>query len=402
MTDALVNMKRKELALSSLLEITQAINNNLPEEALYKIYHFTLRGNLNIQRLALFVAEEGQWACKAFFGLPPHIAEQPLEVQLFASSRQVSPLSAAQKEAGFADFELLIPIHHKQNLLALVLASPMPHEEIDTSFVQTLTNIIIVAIENKKLAQKQVQQELLQKELAIARQVQQRLFPKQLPDTPRLQAEAYYQPHSSVGGDYYDFIELSEEEFLFCIADVSGKGMAAALMMSNFQASLRTLARQTKDLVAIVEELNYLLHATTEGEHFITFFVAIYQRAAGRISYINAGHNPPLLLLPEGSVQRLDKGTTVLGIFSPLPFIEKAEIQAPEAFLLFSYTDGLNETINEADEQFGEERIIDLLRQYAHHSPATLQKALINQLHDFRGTVPFGDDITLFLLKVAP
>jgi sigma-B regulation protein RsbU (phosphoserine phosphatase) len=399
MTDALVNMKRKELALSSLLEITQAINNNLPEEALYKIYHFTLRGNLNIQRLALFVAEEGHWACKAFFGVAAQVIAQPFALALFAEAKDIGPLSSAQKEAGFADFELLIPIYHKQSLLALVLASPTRQEEIDTSFVQTLTNIIIVAIENKKLAKKQVQQELFQKELAIARQVQQRLFPKHLPNSPQLQAEAYYQPHSSVGGDYYDFIRLSEEEFLFCIADVSGKGMAAALMMSNFQASLRTLARQTKDLVAMVEELNYLLHDTTEGEHFITFFVAIYHRQEGRLSYINAGHNPPLLLFPQGELQKLEKGTTVLGIFSPLPFIEKAELQVPGSFLLFSYTDGLNETINEADEQFGDERLMDFLHRHAHHSPAALQKALIAELQDFKGSMPYSDDITLFLLK---
>src|SRR5690606_33837514 len=144
------------------------------------------------------------------------------------------------------------------------------------SFVQTFTSIIVVAIENKKLARKELEQEVFRKELEIAREVQSMLFPKELPDTDKVRAFASYLPHHTIGGDYYDYIQQDENNFLVCIADVSGKGIPASLLMSNFQASLRTLVRQTNDLKQIVNELNFVIKANAKGERFITFFVAAF------------------------------------------------------------------------------------------------------------------------------
>ena len=134
-------------------------------------------------------------------------------------------------------------------------------------FIQALSNIIIVAIENKKLANKQLAQEAFRKELEIASDVQQFLFPESLPNTDILKVEASYLPHDIVGGDYYDYIPINKNQFLICIADVSGKGIAAALMMSNFQASLRTLCfSQTPNLTDIIEALNFQVLENTKGE----------------------------------------------------------------------------------------------------------------------------------------
>src|SRR5690606_1346513 len=125
---------------------------------------------------------------------------------------------------------------------------------------------------------------------------------------------ASYFPHQTVGGDYYDYVRLPEDKFLVCIADVSGKGIPAALLMSNFQASLQALVRQTTDLDYIIRELNFLVKQNSGGERFITFFAAIYDLKKRRLTYINAGHNPPLLI-SGGKILLLEQGTTVLGAF---------------------------------------------------------------------------------------
>jgi sigma-B regulation protein RsbU (phosphoserine phosphatase) len=392
-------LQRKELALSALLEVTQAINNNMAEDFLYRIYNFTLRGNLSISKMALWVNDFGVWNSKTSFGSKNTTSSDVFATIASQAPQNVSTLSESVFNEIFSDFEIVIPIFHKANALAFVFASGMNGKEVDADFIRTLTNILIVAIENKKLAQKQLEQEALRKELDIAAKVQQRLCPKDLPNTEKLQISAWYAPHSSVGGDYYDFIEISKDKFLLCIADVSGKGIAAAMMMANFQASLRTLARQTDNLKEIVEELNYQVLQNAQGENFITFFVATYQYSNQQFSYINAGHNPPFLAY-QNHLQRLDQGTTVLGIFSPLPFIAEAQIILRDDFFIFAYTDGLSEIINPDDEQFGEERIAKCLQKYSQKDLEVFHSQIIAEINNFKQDMPYPDDITFLSCKI--
>jgi sigma-B regulation protein RsbU (phosphoserine phosphatase) len=303
---------------------------------------------------------------------------------------------------GFEEFDKVIPISHKTTVLAYVLVSSNREskiEDINTSFVQTFTNIIIVAIENKKLARKELAQQAFRKELEIAKEVQSFLFPKNLPDNQRVKIKASYYPHDSIGGDYYDYIKFSNDSFLICIADVSGKGIPAALLMSNFQASLRTLVRQTRDLKQIVEELNYNILDNAKGERFITFFIAIFDLAAGKINYINAGHNPPMLLA-NGEVTMLDKGTTILGVFNKLPFVNQQEVNLSGNSLLFAFTDGLTETSSEEGEEYGSERLQSYLQQQGVDQPEFLHTSLYEELIRFKGKAKFPDDITYWSCRI--
>ena len=221
----------KELELNSLLEITQAINNNLPQESLYKIYDFTIRANLNIKKLALFVLDAA-WECKVNFGTQQNFKKQPFD-QAFLKYDNIT-LIGNLKDSPFSEFSIIIPIAHKDRKLAFIFISgynEAQNEEVNTNFIQALSNILIVAIENKKLARKQLEQEMIRRELEIAGDVQKILFPKNLPNSDGLKVASFYQPHHSIGGDYYDFINVSDHQFLFCIADVSGKGIPAALLM---------------------------------------------------------------------------------------------------------------------------------------------------------------------------
>jgi len=391
----------KEMQLNSVLEITHAINANLPEKSLYKIYDFTLRANLNISKLALYVLDD-QWECKVNFGTGEDYKSRVLDEKFLAIS-SIQKIDQIQGDTTFSEFECVIPVMHKEKKLAFVFAEGKD-VLLNTNFIEALSNIMIVAIENKKLARKEMEQQAreksIQKELDIASSVQKLLFPKELPENEHLNIFASYIPHRNVGGDYYDFIPISNSEFLLCIADVSGKGMAAAILMANFQASLRTIIRRTINLKLITNELNYQVLQSANGESFITFFVAIYNQRNKELRYVNAGHNPPFLMTEEDNIQALEEGTTILGSFKKLPFLNEGVVKDLQEFLLFSYTDGLTEAFDNEDEPFSPERLEEFLKRNHSKLPRDLHKKLLNEVNTFVGDREFGDDITILSCKV--
>jgi len=394
----------KELELNALLEITQAINNNLSEESLYKIYNFTLRSNLNIQKLALFVLDD-DWNCKVSFGTKKHFNKANL-LPAFKTIQDITHLKEFEA-CDFTVFDLIIPVAHKGNTLALVFVGGLEkddyHDDDGIKFIQALSNIIIVAIENKKLVRKQLQQESFRKELEIASDVQQFLFPDKLPNTDILKVEASYLPHDMVGGDYYDYIPINKNQFLICVADVSGKGIPAALMMSNFQASLRTLLRQTPNLTDIVEALNFQVLENTKGEKFITFFGAIYDIRLKTMVYVNAGHNPPILVDKKNGIRLLEDGSTVLGAMHPLPFLNEGFITNLDDFLLFCFTDGVTETVNEEEQEFGLERLMEYFQNEETYTKdlKDIHQDVIVALDNFKGRNSYHDDITILSCRVG-
>lgn len=405
MTELLLKkqVEKKELELNALLEITQAINSNLPEDSLYKIFNFTLRSNLNLRKMALFVLDE-IWNCKAQFGTQKNYAKTRLDdrVKLVKNIHRMAEF----ENCDFDEFDLVIPVAHKTDTLALVFIGKLDeslseHEQAESlKFIQALSNIIIVAIENKKLARKQLEQEAFRKELEIASDVQQFLFPKKLPNSDTLKIEASYLPHDRIGGDYYDYVPINKNQFLICVADVSGKGIPAALMMSNFQASLRTLLRQTPNLTEIVEALNYQVLENTKGEKFITFFGAVYDLTLHTMVYVNAGHNPPLLYTPDQGVRLLEDGCTVLGAMHPLPFMNEGFITNLKNFTLFAYTDGLTETANEAEEEFGLSAVQAYFDKNREKDLKTIHQDIIVALDGFKGRNGYRDDITMLSCRV--
>jgi phosphoserine phosphatase RsbU/P len=396
-------IEKKELEINALLEITQAINSNVPEESLYKIFNFTLRSNLNLKKLVLFVFDE-VWSCKVSFGSKKNYAKIHLDerVKMIKNVHRMTEFENCE----FEEFDLVIPVAHKGETIALVFVGglevqlPAQGGEENLKFIQALSNIILVAIENKKLARRQLEQEAFRKELEIASDVQQFLFPEKLPNTERLKVEASYLPHDLVGGDYYDYIPINKNQFLICVADVSGKGIPAALMMSNFQASLRTLLRQTPNLLEIVEALNFQVLENTKGEKFITFFAAIYDMSVNSMIYVNSGHNPPLLFDKENGLRLLEEGSTVLGAMHPLPFVNEGFIPNLSEFLLFCYTDGLTETINEDGVEFGVNTLIEYFRENSYKDLKTIHQDLIVKLDGFKGRNGYRDDITMLSCRV--
>ena len=390
----------KQLELNALLEVTQAINADVSEASLYKIFQFTLRASLGLERMALYVREDA-WLCKLSFGVKAAAVRSCAWTDQIEAMDRPHRVAAVAALADQTAFDYVVPVCIDRTVRAYVLLgtqADLPDDAL--SFVQALSNVLFVAVDNKRLMGYRLEQEALRREMDIARRVQQQLFPRSLPNQGFLTLQAAYQPHDSVGGDYYDCVELGPDQFLLCVADVSGKGIPAALLMANFQASLRTLVRQTTELPRVVTELNRQICQNSNGEKFITCFLALCDRRTRTLSYVNAGHNPPVLLYDDGTHALLDTGTTVLGVFDELPALETAS-EPLTSSLLFAYTDGIIETFNAAAEPYGLERLLEVLLA-THRAPlAEVHAGVMASLDRFRGQEPFSDDLTMLSARIC-
>ncbi|MEH0155477.1 PP2C family protein-serine/threonine phosphatase [Limibacter armeniacum] len=391
----------KELELSSLFETIDAINGNASEDNLFKLFKLTVTSNPNVKSLLLFVTDDqGDWKCVTSHGSSKDLKEWRLPK---ACLKYTEPSNFDCEEGDFSGFDMIIPVLHKQQSLAYVLIEkepvPATEEKLTVNFIEALANIIIVAVENKKFARREARQREYRKQLEIARNVQSFLFPKELPNGDELSVAASYLPHHTIGGDYYDFIQIDEDRFLMCIADVSGKGIPAAILMSNFQGGVRTLVRQESKLDYIVKELNRLIMENAQGENFITAFLMIYDKSSRTLSYVNAGHNPPFLFR-GGEFGRLEAGTTIIGSFKTLPFLEKGIIENIDDFFVFCFTDGFTETYNDQGEELGDEQLLKFLEANIHLDQQSLHKNMIAHLNTFKGHQAYADDITLLSCRV--
>lgn len=392
----------KDIKLNALLEMTKAINNNVNTSQLLDIYQDILENRLNVGKLVLFSYTE-EWQCILKYGVGEDYNHISFEPELL-SIKEIETISYSNGNLS-KKFEIVIPVYHKHTPLAFVLLGDIDEKKIEMSsaikhlpFIQTLTNVMVVAIENKKLYKTSIQKAAIQKELELAQSMQKMLFPDLLPNIEEVEMNALYLPHQQVGGDYYDLIWINEVEFVFCLADVSGKGVAAALLMSNLQAALRVLLKYTQNLTEIVIDINELIYNNAKTEKFISLFIAKYNIGTRKLSYINAGHNAPILLNNKKSIL-LNKGCTLLGVFNPLPTLETETLLISPQTMLFAYTDGLTDTVNSNNETISEEVIISILEKNIQSNASFINKAIIYYLEEFKAENPFIDDIALLTCK---
>jgi len=235
-------------------------------------------------------------------------------------------------------------------------------------------------------------------ELAIANQVQARLFQQPQPPLATLQYAGACIQARQVGGDYHDFLDLGPDRAGFVIADISGKGMPAALLMANLQANFRSqsaLALQEPE--RMLRSVNQLFHQNTTESSYATLFYADYDDRTRRLRYVNCGHLPPLILRPDGEVERLEPTCTVLGLFKAWDCeLRETGIGAGDTLVL--YTDGVTESFNAADEEFGEQRLVDSLRRYESDPPAAAIARVVEELRAFNPAEQY-DDITLIVAR---
>jgi phosphoserine phosphatase RsbU/P len=349
--------------LDALLNITLSINANAPTEDLLSKYEHILRHNLGIGKILIFKRSD-TWECLLNGGFPKYFEGIDVEARLL----KITDVACSAYELGFEGVDIIIPVYNNNVHLAFIFIGDIEEEGEGMSpvlkhlnFIQTISSIIIVAIENIRLFNESLRQEALKKELELAARMQQALIPdnSHMPKNPKVVVNGFYYPHYEVGGDYYDCIKLSESKTGFCIADVSGKGITAAMLMSNFQASLRALYTHDIYLETLIHKLNSIVTVNAAGEKFITFFVARYDHESGLLEYINAAHNPPVLYnTVTGAVHYLKASCVGLGMLDEVPTVRKTEIFIKENSKLVCYTDGLSELKGANGKDIGTEPII--------------------------------------------
>lgn len=404
MSNKKINGKGHEPRLNLLLEVTKAINDNYSREQLIRIFESILLKNLRIPRYEVYSVESRS---RLFKELSHGLDDESVIKSEFDVERYLHQLENLHEiiyvKDSFLDlFDVLIPVYHKNQTLAYIIAGwdddGNDYYEDDLKFIQALANIIYVAFENKKLAKQRLEQESLRKELELASHMQQMLLPTELPQTSEITVDAIYKSHAEVGGDYYDFFQLNEHEYALCVADVSGKGVSAALLMSNFQANVRALFSYVPTLEELAHILNAKVMSSAKGEKFITAFLGKYNLKKRELKYINAGHNPPVIVR-DGKLELLKEGCLGLGMLDELPFVKMKREPIPLNTLLICYTDGLTELENKEENLFGIESLMEIIRDNRDCDIPDLLQNIITQLNTFRGEMEYKDDIALMACK---
>lgn len=392
----------KQLQVKSLLAISQAINNNIPAPDLFNMYRNFLGWEMGIQKMALFIRDQDEWICAAKINAPDEVNQEDFSntILKFKRTERIDKKTFPI----LASFDVIIPVYHKDYPISFVLIGEC--EEGDDfynkiQFITTITNITSVAIENKRLFNQQIAQERLNREMELASEVQHRLIPDHQPVEEGFELASIYKPHFNIGGDYFDYIPIGSDKVLICIADISGKGISAALLMSNFQAFLQSAAAHYTDLDDIVRKLNTTVQKITNSERFLTLFIMEYNKLSGDIKYINAGHHAPFLI-SEGKIHRLDKGCTVIGALEELPFVETGSTTLTNEALLFMYTDGLTDLKNDEGDFLDEQMLSSFLVQNIELSPTALNNRLMTLVDEFKENQEYPDDIAILTGKMCP
>jgi sigma-B regulation protein RsbU (phosphoserine phosphatase) len=309
--------------------------------------------------------------------------------------------------------QLLLPLGSKSRLLGIISLgqklSEEPYSRFDLQLLRSVATQTGLALENSRLtktvAMEMAQREKLNREIEIAREVQERLFPQRLPVIAGIDYYGACRPALGVGGDYYDFLTLANGDLGVAIGDVSGKGIAAALLMASLQASLRGQALMgPASLAQLMTNVNQLVYEATPINRYATFFYGQFHRESGLFRYVNAGHNPPIILRyhPDTTVHviRLETGGPVVGLFPGAPYQEGSLILQP-GDLFLGFTDGISEAMNKDEEEWGEERLIPAVAAHARERAVDIVPGLIADADRFVSGAPQHDDMTLVVLKVG-
>jgi serine phosphatase RsbU (regulator of sigma subunit) len=307
-----------------------------------------------------------------------------------------------------------VALRTRDEIFGLLLVGPPVDRDAfstaDKRLFEACAGQFALIVENARLTERVVEQEKFRRDVALAAEVQKRLLPEKSPESATSSLGAFTLPVRSVGGDYYDFLNVGDHRLGIALADVAGKGIAAALVMAVVHASLRILAAEGNiSLTELAAKMNRFLHRSTGSSSYATFFYAQLDEEKRQLHYVNAGHNPPYLVrsLPNPSsadgatapIEELATGGMIIGMF-PFANYEAATVDLHSGDVLLVFTDGVTEALNTKEEEFGEERLKDLLRRVA-HLPVSEMTSLISQaLRDWIGEAPQHDDLTFIVMKV--
>lgn len=397
--------------LNTLFEIGNELNRQFDQNDILKRLSYSLMGQMLINQF--FVAVKINSKLEVVYRKGSIFSEDHINKCLKSGIGKkdiTTPIRIEEADdimhKKFCDFgiKIVVPMLIQEQVRGYIFLGPKLNKsefsESDVEFLSTLANIAIISIENARLFQETLEKKRMEEELNLAKNIQSKLLPDSMPEINRYDVHGYNIPSKSVGGDYYDILKLNDNEFIFTIADVSGKGMPASLLMSNLQAGLHTLHKEKYSLAEITFRLNNLIHRNTSIEKYITFFIAKLDTIENKIYYVNAGHNPPYMFYQDGSYDELTTGGIILGMMANMPY-EIGSLEMKPGSYLTMFTDGVTEAMSPEDEPFDEHRVIDFFKSEL-ANPGSCEKInmkLIDVLYHFAGDPTKDDDITVLTIS---
>ncbi|MGH9841433.1 MAG: SpoIIE family protein phosphatase [Blastocatellia bacterium] len=408
-------LDQKVQELKTLLDLVRGLTSTLEPDDVAQLLMLTLAGRWAVRKYALIAWKKGHPVVMRLKGMElgdlaayesyEHLAlemEDAVKVADLPESEFKSKLREEQAE-------VIFPVKAgDDDTGGIVVLGPRPgnlsYSESDLEFGTGLVAQAAVAFENAWFVRETLERKKVEQEMALAANIQQNLFPASLPKMVNFDIAARNRPARSCGGDYYDALPVSGQIQLICVADVSGKGLPASLLMSNMQATMRALLGRIPSLVDLASHTNALLYATTPSNKYVTAILAELDPVTGKGRYVNAGHTDCMLMRANGDAEWIKSTGTPLGLMAPdiielmSPYSEQSfELQLGDVMALFS--DGVTEAQDENENEFGEERLANFMRPIRHESAETLVEKVFHEIDRFAGSAPQYDDITLFVLK---
>ncbi|HET9528810.1 MAG TPA: SpoIIE family protein phosphatase, partial [Blastocatellia bacterium] len=413
-----------------LSELSENVRTMVETGPLLETVARRISESLHVPRVALLLASDGVYrpAYALGYDQPPDVAfsekaatterlkegGEPLRVYFDDEDSWINRTPGLDGERDMLealDSQLLLPLSVKERLPGFISLGPKQSEEpytnSDLRLLQSVATQTGLALENSRwtarIAAEIAQRERINRELEIAREVQERLFPQKLPSVFGLDYCGACRPALGVGGDYYDFLLLPGDRFGIAIGDVSGKGIAAALLMASLQASLRSQAILGTDNVAeLIGNVNRLVYDASAENRYATFFYAQYEPSTRLLTYVNAGHNAPTLLRKKGDeweIIRLDAGGAVVGLLRGFPY-SQASVTLEPGDTLVAFTDGISEAMNPADEEWGEENLIETVKLCEGLGASDTIGRIVEAADRFAAGAKQHDDMTLIVVRV--
>ncbi|HED08856.1 MAG TPA: hypothetical protein ENI57_12110 [Ignavibacteria bacterium] len=391
--------------LNSLFELSKEFGLFAESTKVAKLLVYSVIGQFMISKYAVLIFENEKINIIESKFPPEEINPvlNDINIENIVSAVEKNQLESQYESLSKIGVELIVPMQMQGKTKGVILLgnriNKQQFTESDIEFIYSVGSLAIISIENKRLFKEELEKHKLEEELELAREIQKNLLPSEIKQFKNFEISAENISSKQVGGDYFDVIPRDEENSYIAIADVSGKGVPAALLMANLQAFLKSVCKQGISLIEGTAMMNDLITENVTGGKFITFFWGLINNKNRTISYVNAGHNPPLLVR-DGKIIKMEKGGMILGVMkTTYPYItETLQLQKDDLLVLF--TDGITEAMDKEQNEYSDERLEKLVLSLNNNSSEEVLKSIQADVKSFTSGAVQSDDITLLVLKV--
>jgi phosphoserine phosphatase RsbU/P len=391
--------------LNTLFELSKEFGLFSESTRVARLLMYSVIGQFLVSKFAVVTYEAGEYKILESKYEPDKILKllHEYELEKFSAAINKERIASEFEKLNQLDVDLIVPMQLQGKTRGLILLGKrinnQPYNATDIEFVYSVGSLAIISLENKKLFQEALEKQKLEEELDLARDIQKNLFPQSLPKIKGVDVSAINISSKQVGGDYYDVIPIDENRFIIAIADVSGKGVPASLLMANIQAFLQVISKMDMDIENATALMNNLITENTSDGRFITFFWGLLDIKNLTFNYVNAGHNPPLFIRNK-NIKKLGRGGIILGVMKTIMPYESENIQLESGDVILLFTDGISEAMNLQGVEYSDTKLENKSIELSGNSAGEILIGIKDDVQNFTTGNFQSDDITMIVLKI--